>query len=173
MSTAPVDAPRLPIEAPPEFIPWEPTTPYEIERNKPMPSVNHSRIQLNLCMEFARQREFSVYPELDVRLEARDFTPDVCVYPHEPFRQFEDVSKRTDAPLLIVEILSNSQGAGDVYEKIRWYLAHGVKSAWMISPLGASVTIYGPNGSFQVHPTTGAVTDPVTGIHADFAAVMS
>ena len=164
---------RLPIEDPPEFIPWTPTTPYEIERNKPMPSVNHSRIQLNLGMEFAKQREFSVYPELDIRLNGRDFTPDLCVYPHEPFRQFADVIRREDAPLLIVEILSGRQGTFDVYEKIEWYLAQGVKSAWMISPLGGAVTIYAPGGGFQVHQATGVVTDPATGLRADFAAVLS
>ena len=168
MSTA-----RLPIEDPPEFIPWEPTTPYEIERNKPMPSVNHSRIQLNLCMEFAKQREFSVYPELDIRLNGRDFTPDACVYPHEPFRLFEDVPKRVDAPLLIVEILSLSQGTFDVFEKIRWYLDNGVKSAWLLSPLAVCVTIYTPGGGFEVHQATGVITDPSTGLRADFAAVLS
>ena len=164
---------RLPIEDPPEFIPWEPTTPYEIERNKPRPSVNHSRIQLNLCMEFAKQREFSVYPELDIKLDGRDFTPDVSVYPHEPFRQFQDVIRRPDAPLLIVEILSGRQGTFDIYEEIEWYLAHGVKSAWMIIPLGSAVVIYAPDGSVQTHQATGVITDPATGIHADFAAVLS
>ncbi len=147
-----MDTLRLPIEDPPEFIPWEPTTPYEIERNKPTPSVNHSRIQANLTIEFAKQREFSVYPELDIRLGGRDFTPDLCVYPREPFRLFEDISKRTDAPLLIVEILSNSQGTGDVYEKIKWYLA---------------------DGGVEVHPATRILTDPATGLRADFAAVLS
>ena len=164
---------RLPIEDPPEFVPWEPTTPYEIERNKPMPSVNHSRIQANLTIEFAKQREFSVYPELDIQLNGRDFTPDLCVYPHEPFRQFDDVIRRTDAPMVIVEILSGQQGTFDVYEKIKWYLDHGVKSAWMIIPLGASVTIYSSGGDFQVHPAAGVITDPATGIRADFAAVLS
>lgn len=162
---------RLPIEDPPEFIPWEPTTPYEIERNKPMPSVNHSRIQLNLGMEFVRQREFSVYPELDIRLKGRDFTPDLCVYPHEPFRQFDDITRRTDPPLLIVEILSNSQGPGDVYEKIQWYLGNGVQSAWMVAPLQGSVTIYSPTSRLQTHEASGVVTDPATGLRADFQQV--
>lgn len=166
-------ATRLPIEDPPEFIPWEPTTPYEIERNKPMPSVNHSRIQANLTIEFAKQREFSVYPELDIRLNGRDFTPDLCVYPHEPFRQFDDIIRRTDAPVLIVEILSNSQGAGDVYEKIQWYLANGVHSAWMVAPLLGSVTFYRPNRRLETHQATGVITDSVTGLRADFRLVFA
>ena len=164
---------RLPIEDPPEFVPWEPVTPYEIERNKPMPSVNHSRIQLNLGMEFAKQREFSVYPELDIQLNGRDFAPDLCVYPHEPFRQFDDIIRRMDAPVLIVEILSVRQGAGDVYEKIKWYLAEGVQSCWLISPILDTLTIYTPDGRRQNHQATGIITDPATGIRADFAAVLS
>ena len=164
---------RSSIEDPPEFIPWEPTTPYEIERNKPMPSVNHSRIQLNLGMEFAKQREFSVYPELDIQLNGRDFTPDLCVYPHEPFRQYDDIIRRTDAPSVIVEILSVRQGAGDVYEKVKWYLAEGVKSCWLLSPILGTVTIYTPNGGVQPLPATGVITDLATGLRADFAAVLS
>ncbi len=164
---------RSSIGDPPEFIPWEPTTPYEIARNKPTPSVNHSRIQLNLGMEFAKQREFSVYPELDIQLNGRDFTPDPCVYPHEAFRQFDDVIRRTDPPVLSVEILSVRQGAGDVYEKIRWCLTGGVQSCWLISPVLDTLTIYTSDGRRQNHPAAGVITDPATGIRADFTAVLS
>src|SRR5437870_11520975 len=77
---------------------------YEEERGKPMPSRNHAGIQVNLIVEFAKDREYRVYSELTLEFEGRPYTPDLSVYPKEELDLRHDLVKRTDAPLLVVEI---------------------------------------------------------------------
>ena len=91
---------------------------YEEERGKPMPSYNHAAIQVNLITEFARNREFRVCSELTLELEGRPYTPDLSVYPRESLDLRHDLIRRTDPPLLVVEIFSPRQGSQDVMDKV-------------------------------------------------------
>ena len=46
----------------------------------------------------------------------------------------------TTAPDLVVETLSPSDAAGDVQEKILWWLARGVREAWVLDPANRTLT---------------------------------
>ncbi|MBI2949010.1 MAG: Uma2 family endonuclease, partial [Verrucomicrobia bacterium] len=107
---------------------------YEEERGKPMPSFNHGAIQANLIVEFARQRDFRVCSELSLELGGKPLTPDLSIYPREPLKLRHDEIKRLDAPLLVVEILSPTQGYQSVMDKVAAYFENGVKSCWIVSP---------------------------------------
>ena len=149
-----------------------PPLTYEVERGKPMPSYNHGAVQMNLGGEFLKHREFRVLSELSLRLHDRDFTPDLALYHREPLDLRHDLVRRTDAPLVAVEIYSPTQGSLEIMAKVDAYLAAGVLSVWVVAPPIRNVTIYTPDG--REHPfVAGVATDPATGVTADLATVFS
>jgi Uma2 family endonuclease len=145
---------------------------YEEERGKPMPSFNHAAIQMNLGVEFARQHQFRVCSELTLEFEGKPFTPDLSIYPKQELDLRHDIVKRTDAPLLVVEIFSPRQGYQDVMEKVDVYFRNGVKSCWIVSPPLHTVSILRPDGSTDTF-NAGIAKDPVTELTADLTAVFS
>ena len=56
---------------------------YQKERNKPMPSKNHSCIQRRLVRMFdnAYGEEFDVFPEFELELLGKKTVPDVSIFP--------------------------------------------------------------------------------------------
>ena len=145
---------------------------YEEERGKPMPSLNHSAIEVNLGAEFARHREFRTCCELTLDIGGKSFTPDLSVYPRVPLDLRRDVIRRADPPLLVVEIFSPQQGTQEVMDKVDAYFAHGIKSCWIVSPPMHSIQILTADGR-ELVLNSGVATDPVTGLTADLAAVFS
>ncbi len=146
---------------------------YEEERGKPMPSKNHAIIEMNLGMEFAKYSELRVMPEVTLELCPGDWkVPDLSVYPREPMDLRHDLARTTEPPLLTVEIVSPSQGMQEIMKKVDFYLAHRVKSVWVVTPPLREVTIFLPDGSQQSHHG-GTVRDPATGLTADLEAVFA
>ena len=145
---------------------------YEEERGKPMPSFNHAAIQMNLGVEFAKNHSFRTVSELTLEIHGRPYTPDLSLYARTPLNLRRDVSRATEPPLLVVEILSPQQGAQTVMDKVDVYLAFGVKSCWVVSPSMHSIQILTSEGHETVL-NSGIATDPVTGLTADLAAVFS
>ena len=145
---------------------------YEEERGKPMPSFNHASIQTNLAVEFAQQREFRVCSELTLEFEGQPYTPDLSVYHREALDLRHDQIRRTDPPLLAVEIFSPRQGYQDVMEKLDIYFRNGVKSCWIVSPPLHTISILRPDGSTDT-VNSGLAKDPATGLTADLERVFS
>lgn len=145
---------------------------YEAERGKPMPSRNHAGIQVNLIVEFAKHPDSRVYSELTLEFEGQSYTPDLSVYPKEELDFRHDIVRRTDPPLMVVEIFSPRQGYPDVMEKVDVYFRNGVKSCWVVAPPLHTVSILGPGGPVETFHT-GEAKDPVTGLTADLARVFS
>lgn len=137
-----------------------------------MPSFNHGAIQANLIGEFIQQRNFRVCSELSLELGGQSLTPDLSIYPREPLNLRHDEIKRTDPPLVVVEILSPTQGHQSVMEKVDAYFRNGVKSCWIVSPPFRTITILKPDGTEDVIHS-GVAKDPATGLTADVQAVFS
>src|SRR5437867_6905863 len=89
---------------------------YEEERGKPMPSSNHAVVQTNLICELAKNRAFRIASELTLDIAGKSYTPDLSAYSRKPVDFRHDVSKSSDPPLLVVEILSPQQGAQAVMD---------------------------------------------------------
>jgi Uma2 family endonuclease len=131
----------------------------EVQRK--MPSINHSFIQGQITGLFFNNEKFTPFVELSLDasqvdlsqfgLKAKDeLIPDVCLY--EGIHQFDplsDASKRSDMPVLTVEIISPSQGTEDILGKFKAYFALGVKSCWLIIPANEVITIYSAQGGFE------------------------
>lgn len=146
---------------------------YEEERGKPLPSYNHSVIELQLGAQFLADVRFRSGIEMTLELlPGEPLTPDISVYLNEPIDLRHDIIRRTDPPLLTVEIVSPRQGLHDIMAKVEFYLAHGVKSVWLVTPPLREVTIFLPDGTQQSHHG-GVVRDPAIGITADLEAVFS
>ena len=146
---------------------------YEEERGKPVPSFNHAIVQTNLAIEFSKHREFRVASELSLNLEGSPFTPDLSVYSREPVDMRHDIIRRTDPPLVTVEILSPLQGSHPVMEKVEQYLKAGVKTCWVVNPPTRTITIYTADGGDQTFLPGQQAVDPAIGITADVTAVFS
>ena len=145
---------------------------YEEERGKPMPSLNHSAIQINVAVEFARNRAYRVHSELTLDIAGKAYTPDLSVYPRQTLDLRHDQIRATAPPLLVVEVFSPKQGLQDVTDKVDAYFAHGVKSCWVVVPPLNAVRIIAADG-YEETFHSGVVKDPVTGLTAELSSVFS
>ena len=151
----------------------QPPLTYEEERGKPMPSYNHGIIQANLIGEFLKHREYRVVSELSLELDGRPLTPDLSIYHRQPLDVRHDEIKRTEPPLLTVEILSPTQGTHSVMEKIEYCLHAGVKTCWLVNPPTRTITIYTADGTDRTFLPGQQAIDPAIGVTADVTAVFS
>ena len=142
---------------------------YERERGKPLPNLSHSVIELRLALAFASTGadRYLVAPELAVEFaDGLIFTPDIAVLPKRPVNWSREPARCREVPLLVVEIVSPSQGYGSVIEKIDAYFAHGVQSVWEINPALGIIVLHQPGNHAPQITQQGELRDPVTGLTA-------
>lgn len=138
---------------------------YEIERNKPMPSLNHSSIQSNLIMELTPFRnQFRITSELSLALPNWPSIPDICIYPKMPINLRKDVISMTEPPLCAIEIISPSQSVDEMREKAEKYFLHGVKSCWIVIPAFANIYVYSSLDEYEIYRAHETLKDTVLGI---------
>lgn len=140
---------------------------YEIERGKPMPSLNHSLVQPQITFLLKRDygKEFSTPSELELAFLPKNAVPDICIYPkmHINFEE-EDTLKMKEVPLTAIEILSPKQALEDVLSKARKvYFANGVKSVWVVLVSLKTVVVMTPDMPPKYF-VEGELFDPVTNI---------
>ena len=144
---------------------------YERERGKPMPSKNHSFVQLYLIKALLRyEAEFSVLPELSLELDGRTLVPDISVFPKRSPDWLHDQIRVEEAPLLAIEILSPKQAMQDLTEKFEAYFAAGVKACWLVQPMLRTIAVFEPETDVRVY-TEGTVKDAGTGIEVSLAEI--
>jgi Uma2 family endonuclease len=138
---------------------------YELERGKPMPSKNHSILQLRIARLLMNRydTEYDFLSELSLVLTTGKATPDISVYPKLTIDWLHDEIRVSDPPLAVIEILSPKQGLQDVTEKIDLYFGAGVKSCWVVIPTFQTIHIITPDKQVATF-TAGTLTDPGTGI---------
>ncbi len=147
----------------------EPAVLFEIERGKPMPSKNHSKVQTRIASALSAkyENEFDVLTELDIELAGKKSVPDVVVYPYETSDWENDVIRSIQLPSLIIEILSPRQSFDEVVSKIRTiYFPAGVKSVWFVTPSTQSLLHFIPNQKPKKY-NEGIFKDKVSGFEID------
>jgi len=138
---------------------------YEIERNKPMPSLNHASIQSNLIMEFAAFRnEFRIASELSLALADWPSVPDICIFPKSPLNLREDVTSVTEPPLCAIEISSPSQSTDQMRQKVEKYFEHGVQSCWIVFPSLANIYVFSSPDDYEIYRSHETLQDTILGI---------
>ena len=117
------------------------------EKEREMPSLNHSVICNRLLRQLFTNDKIEALPELTLNIE-KGITPDISVYPHatvQPnFRR--DITKYTEMPILAIEVISASQNIQDLLIKADTLVANGVKTVWTIEPFTETIFVTTKDG---------------------------
>ncbi len=149
---------------------------YEIERNKPMPSLNHSFVQANLLVSLGfRYRKTNTFlSELDIVMpEKPDSVPDISIYPKLEIDFSEDIIGMKEMPLTTIEILSPTQRESELVAKAKRYFAAGVKSCWIVLPIFKVIVVYSSPTQRQVFIEDMILIDKITGIELPLSEVFA
>jgi len=107
------------------------------------PSYHHAYIAGNMITAFNSLKKYSVFSELTLQIDGKDYIPDVCLYPKRKINYIAgDTIRMSEMPLLAAEILSPSQGSQEVLDKFRIYFGAGIKSCWLVVPISLSIIVY-------------------------------
>ncbi len=117
---------------------------YEIERNKPMPSRNHAKLQSRIAHLILSQYEefYDVLSEPTLDMLPKPRVPDLAFMKPETADWFSTETKIQDIPVGIVEILSPTQNEIDLAGKFNLYFDYGVKSAWLVVPIFKTIHVF-------------------------------
>ncbi|MEM6317960.1 MAG: Uma2 family endonuclease [Bacteroidota bacterium] len=147
-------------------------TPYETERNKPLPNLIHGVIQTKistlLTLDYGKEYLFPNELSLDTHPGS---TPDICIYKKRKLSVLDVASKESEAPITTIEIQSPSQSIDELLIKVhQLYFPMGVQSAWIVIPALKSIQIVLPNKENLVF-TKGKLKDPVTNLEVEVERV--
>ena len=128
------------------------------------PSYHHAYLSSNMIAALHKLGKYSVFSELALQLE-KDYIADVCIYPKRKIHfSAGDMIKVSEVPLMVVEILSPTQGTQEILDKFAAYFQAGIQSCWLVIPVAQSVTVYSFSME-QAHTfTQGDVVDDVLDI---------
>lgn len=138
---------------------------YELERGKPVPSLNHAIVQTRLLINLSIQYEqYQILSELPLELPTGRFTPDLtfCEPRSADFRN--DEIRVTEPPLGTIEILSPTQALDDLVEKAMSYFAAGVRSCWIVLPALKNVYVFSDPDTYRIFRHDEVLTDEKLGI---------
>ena len=144
---------------------------YELERGKPMPSLNHGSIQANLGFELMmRYRQvYRFASEINIDVSGRVMVPDIGIFPKMVLDMAHDQVVVQETPLTTVEILSSSQPLKDLTDKARAYFQAGVKSCWIVLPDQQGIFVYSSPKEYNYFHGKDMLRDPATGIELELA----
>lgn len=142
---------------------------YELERGKPMPSLNHAIVQTRLIILLAKfQAQYSIMSELTIELEGEFFNPDICLLSAFSPDFENDKTRYVGPPICTFEILSPTQALGDLIIKMNKLIDSGVKSYWLIIPATETIYVYNHKKERSTF-ISGLVKDLETGIEIEMA----
>lgn len=122
------------------------------------PSVNHSYVQTMLGSLLVTLKQYTVYSELSIEINGKEYIPDICLYSKREFDPLNDIIRMTEMPLLAIEILSPTQLIQELVDKIKIYLNAGVQSCWLVMPTTCTITVYHNLKNFESY-SKGQVVD--------------
>ena len=146
---------------------------YEQERGKPMPSDNHSIVQVNLIIALgsACRDRFRIRSEPTLASEP-PMTPDITVSNMRQPDWLHDEIHVTAVPLTAIEITSPSQSVNDLIPKVERYFEFGTQSVWLVLPPLRQVAIFTPDMERKVF-SEGEVVDPTLDVKVALAEIFS
>jgi Uma2 family endonuclease len=158
-----------------EQLPVAIESDYEIEREKPMPDLNHSIVQLNLGSELRTKykNRFRFLSEINLQLPNRERVPDLAIFPPIQFRPTDNEIRMPTPPLCAIEILSEMQSPHELMIKRTEYFAAGVKSYWLVLPSLRTVHIFNELGEYETFTHKDILKDPLLDIELDLKEVFS
>ena len=149
---------------------------YELERNKPLPNTTHSVLQSNLVFELRQKsfNQFRILSELALDTVPNGSTPDLVIYPYfEVDFGAEYPSRRSDPPLLTIEIQSPSQSLDEMVDKANVYFAFGVKSCWIVQPRIKAILVFSQPNQYNFYQDGDLLKDPNLNIELNLSHVFA
>lgn len=135
------------------------------------PSYHHAYLSSNLIVALHPFKTYSVFSELTVQIDGKDYIPDICLYPKKTMNFASgDILRMTEMPLLAIEVLSPTQGTQEIIDKFKLYFAAGIKSCWLVIPSAQTVVIYASAEQAKTF-SSGELVDEVMGITLSLQAV--
>ena len=146
---------------------------YELERGKPMPTLNHAILQQRILLRIAFDYEGQFYalPELNLLVSGEKLVPDLAFYAGEAKFLARDELFAPELPLTTVEIISPSQSITELTSKAERYLQAGVQSCWIVLPEFNNVVISNGKGNYQAFNRHEKLIDPATGIELELTSL--
>ncbi len=149
---------------------------YEKERGKPMPNLAHSILEPRIASALHAQTADRYLVAVELTLELADgsvLTPDVTVLAKRPIHWSREPAHCRDLPILVVEIVSPSQGYLSVVEKKEIYFRNGVQSLWEVNPALRVIAIHRPDREVPDIFQSGEAKDSVTGMSVSMEDIFS
>jgi len=137
-------------------------TQYEIERNKPTPSFNHSILQINLIIALgAYKKKYRLASELKFRLPPDNWesVPDIAILSKTAPNFKKDIIAYPKPPLCTIEILSPTQSLTELTSKAEEYFKYGVKSCWIVLPEFKNIYVYTTPDEYEIFKATDTLKD--------------
>lgn len=92
-------------------------------------SYYRSYICTNVASALKSEGTYSIFTELTLAIDGKDYIPDVSVYPKRKMEwRRRDIIRMTEMPLTAIEIVSPSQALDDALTKFDIYFRAGIKS---------------------------------------------
>jgi len=108
-----------------------------------LPSYNYSYAKARVIGALLRLEKFTVFSELSLRIDGKNYTPDVCLYPKRDVDlSLRDTRELDEMPRLAIEILSHTQTLEEILDRFGLYFGAVVKSCWLVVPVAGAVVVY-------------------------------
>ncbi len=107
------------------------------------PSYSYSYTKTKMSGALLKLEKYTVFSELTLRIDGKNFTPDFCVYPkREVDVSLPDELEIMDMPVLAIGILANTQSIQSILNRFDVYFGAVVKSCWLVVPVAGTVIVY-------------------------------
>ncbi|KHD09265.1 hypothetical protein PN36_07470 [Candidatus Thiomargarita nelsonii] len=115
-----------------------------------LPSYNYSYAKARVIGALLRLEKFTVFSELSLRIDGKNYTPDVCLYPKRDVDlSLRDTRDLDEMPVLAIEILSHTQTLEEILDRFGLYFGAVVKSCWLVVPVAGAVVVYSSSEKAQ------------------------
>jgi Uma2 family endonuclease len=151
-------------------------SPYEIERDKPMPSFNHGKLQMRIGRLLLNQYEdrFDIVSEPTLQMLERPRVPDLAFFEVKASDWFDDETKITEVPHGVIEILSPSQSEQELINKFPPYFDLGVKTVWLVVPIFQTIYVFDAPRNYQTFTIANPILkDTVLDVELDLNKVFA
>ncbi len=146
---------------------------YEEERGKPMPSLNHAKLQTMILFELMKsyQDTYEILSEISIKIGEWGAVPDIGLFPKQNIDFQHDLIKLNFPPLCAIEILSPTQVLDDLVEKSEEYFLKGAKSYWLVIPKFENIYVYEQPYNYTIFRKTEILKDNNLGIELDLKKI--
>jgi Uma2 family endonuclease len=147
---------------------------YEIERNKPMPTLIHGIVQANIGFELKTtyRQKYLIASEVTLDTLPKGSTPDLIVLPNQIVNLSGEVpAKYAIPPLATIEIQSASQSLDEMVNKSLIYFEFGVKSCWIVQPRIKAIIVFSSPDEYKFFHHDDILKDSILDIELDLQKI--